>query len=160
MASTATRISFLAARFATGVRCEVAHLTVSFLAVNPFDFFIFEVSATGRNQRLRSPFFNRRPLRRGRILLFGFRASTPVANFFSGASRRRKTWLFLRHTESCFRGHRVDLQEQKRVARNFFPVTRIRGGELVMSRLGPPRYRRSLACRPGTAVPARARAGS
>ena len=42
------QILLLAARFTTGVRCEVAHLTVSFPAVNPLDFFNFEMLATGR----------------------------------------------------------------------------------------------------------------
>ena len=70
-----------------------AHLTVSFLAVNPLRIFIFEVLATGRNQLLRSPFFNRRPLRRVRILLIGFRGSTPADNFFSRCICARRTAL-------------------------------------------------------------------
>jgi hypothetical protein len=55
-ASASFRTSFLASSFATGIRCEGAHLTVSFSAVNPFEFFIFEVLPTRSNQLLRRLF--------------------------------------------------------------------------------------------------------
>jgi hypothetical protein len=59
-----------------------AHLTASFLAVNPFEFFIFRGVGDQSNQFLRSPFFNRRPLRRRRILLSRLLPSSP-SNFLS-----------------------------------------------------------------------------
>ena len=76
LASTSRR------RFEAAAAAREAHLTVSFLAVNPFRIFIFEVVGDPSNQCLRSPFFNRRPLRRGRILPIHFRGSTPVEKLF------------------------------------------------------------------------------
>ena len=80
-------------RFEAAAAAREAHLTVSFLAVNPFRIFIFEAVGDPSNQHLRSPFFNRRPLRRVRILLIGFRGSTPAENFFSRCICARQTAL-------------------------------------------------------------------
>ena len=80
-------------RFEAAAAAREAHLTVSFLAVNPFRNFYFRSVGDRSNQCLRSPFFNRRPLRRGRILLIDFRGSTPVENFFSRCICARRTAL-------------------------------------------------------------------
>jgi hypothetical protein len=109
---------------------KAAHLTVSFPPVNPFEFFIFEVANKRSDQLLRSPFFNRRPLRRGRILLCGFRASTPVVKKISGGIRRLETWLILRHRETVFHGHRANLQEPRTRCGNFFSFVEVLSGAL------------------------------
>jgi len=82
-ASASTRTSFLTSRLATGIRCEGAHLTASFLAVNPLEFFYFRGVRDLSEQLLRKPFFNRRPLRRRRILLSRCWPSTPSNFLFS-----------------------------------------------------------------------------
>ena len=119
-ALTTRRISFFRARFSCGARCEGGASYCLVSGRQPLRIFYFRSVGDLSNQLLRSPFFNRRPLRRGRILLFGYRASTPFVGFFSGAFRPQKTWLFLRRPKPVFRGRRVILQEPERGSENFF----------------------------------------
>lgn len=114
------RTSSFAARLSTGAHCEGGASYCLVAGRQAPRIFYFRGVDDRSNQLLRSPSFNRRLLRRGRILLFGYRASTPRVNFFSSAFRLRKTWLFLRHAKTVFRGRRVNLQEPQRGSKNFF----------------------------------------
>ena len=89
----ASQTSFFATRFSTGIRCEGGASYCLVSGRQPPSNFYFRSVGDRSNQLLRSPFFNRRPLRRGRILLIDFRGSTPVENFFSRCICARRTAL-------------------------------------------------------------------
>jgi hypothetical protein len=130
-ASASFRTSFLASSFATGIRCEGAHLTVSFSAVNPFEFFIFEVSTSASIQLLRRLFFNQHPLRRRRILLSRFLSSSPSNFLFSRRWRPVEFSVFAARLSTgarCEGGASYCLVTgRQHPAWNFFPVRFARG---------------------------------
>jgi hypothetical protein len=80
-------------RFEAASACEGGASYCLVSGRQPPSNFYFRSVGDPSNQLLRSPFFNRRPLRRGRILLIGFRGSTPVENFFSSCVCARRTTL-------------------------------------------------------------------
>jgi hypothetical protein len=87
----ATRISFFAARFSTGVPLRrEAHITVSFLAVNPFEFFIFEVLATSRSSVFAARFSTGARCEGGAYYCLISGRQHPSRNFFRGRFRLRK----------------------------------------------------------------------